>query len=140
MEYIMGFADWFAIKTPAQRKRESMLYDRWAFPHGQAQREKIQTLLVELMPKEDPISGMAVYLIGREGYLGSFRMLPEEQAERTEEKKMAAMRHALENQLRGKFRKDMPLYMALILADANIGPDLAYPTAEELKKKAQELA
>lgn len=135
----MGFADWFAIKTPAQRKRESMLYDRWAFPYGPQQREKLQKILVALLPKEDPISGMAVYLIGREGYLGSFRSLPEDLAERTEESKMAAMRYALEGQLRGKYRKNVPYYMAMILADANIGPDLAYPSVEELQKKAEEL-
>ena len=136
----MGFADWFAFKSPAEKKRESQMYDRWAFPYGPAQKEKLQQILKELMPKEDPIAAMAVYLIGREGYLGSFKMDAEELAARTEEKKRSAMDYVLAKQLRGKSKKFLPYYKAIILADAKIDKDLNYPSIEELQKMAEELA
>lgn len=136
----MGFADWFAIKTPAQRKKESKMYDRWAFPYGPAQKEKLQQILKELMPEEDPLSGMAVFLIGKEGYIGSFKDDPEDLAKRTEEGRRNAMDYVLRGQLRGKFKKYIPHYKAMILADAKIDENLNYPSVEELKKMAEELA
>ena len=135
----MGFADWFAFKSPAQKEKESRMYDRWAFPHGQAQKEKLQKILKELMPQEDAVAAMAVYLIGREGYLGSFRTDPQKLAERTEEKKRSAMDYALRENLRGKSKKFLPYYKAVILADARIDRELNYPTIEELQKMAEEL-
>ena len=116
------------------------MYDRWAFPYGPAQKEKLQQILKELMPKEDPIAAMAVYLIGREGYLGSFKMDAEDLAARTEEKKRSAMDYVLAEQLRGKSKKFLPYYKAIILADAKIDKDLNYPSIEELQKMAEELA
>ena len=136
----MGFADWFTIKTPAQRKKEARMYDRWAFPYGPAQKEKLQQIIRDLMPGEDPISGMAVFLIGREAYIGSFKADVEELAERTEEGKLKALDYALQGQLRGKYKKFIPYYKAMILADANITAELAYPSVEELKEMAEKLA
>ena len=136
----MGFADWFAFKTPAQRKLESQMFDRWAFPYGLEQREKLQKILMELMPKEDPTAGMAVYLIGSEAYLGSFKADPQKLAERTETRRMNAMDYVLNGQLRGRLKKYLPYYKAMILADANVDENLNYPSIEELKKMAEELA
>lgn len=135
----MGFADWFTIKSPAQRKKEAKMYDRWAFPYGAAQREKLQQILKALMPKEDPLAGMAVFLIGKEGYIGSFKDDAEDLAERTEEKRLAAMHYALTGQLRGKNRQFLPYYKAMILADAKIDENLNYPAIEELQKMAEAL-
>jgi len=135
----MGFSDWFTFKSPAQKKRESNMYDRWAFPYGEAQRKKLEQILKALMPKEDPIAGMVVFLIGKEGYLGSFKDDPVELANRTEEKRLRAMDYVLQQQLKGKNKPLIPYYKAMILADAKIDRELNYPTLEELQKTAEEL-
>ncbi len=136
----MGFADWFAIKSPAQRKKEAQKYDKWAFPYGPRQKEKLQTILKELMPEEDALSGMAVYLIGREAYQGSFKEDPEDTAERSVYRKMQTLDSALREQLRGKLKKRIPYYKAMVLADAAVDENLNYPSIEELRKAAEDLA
>ena len=88
--FYMGFGEWFTFKTAKQRAREEKMFARWAFPYGDAQKEKVSQIIRELMPKEDPRSGLAVFLMGRQAYRGSFKDDPEDLAERTEEDKMAA--------------------------------------------------
>lgn len=135
----MNIAEMFGIKSTAQRKQEQKMYDQWAFPYGPAQKAKLQQILKELMPQEDDIFRMAVYLIGREGYIGSFKLDAEELAARTEAKKMTAMDYALRGQLWGKSKKDLPFYKAVILADAQIDENLNYPSVEELRELAEKL-
>ena len=95
-------ADWFTFKTAKQRARDERNYARWAFPYGDAQREKIMALIVELLPKEDPKAALSIFLMGRQAYRGSFRDDPEDLAERTEQDKMAALDQILQTQLFGR--------------------------------------
>ena len=37
-----SIADWFTFKTAKQREREERNYARWAFPYGEAQKEKLK--------------------------------------------------------------------------------------------------
>ena len=131
--------DLFAIKTPKQRERDAKKYDRWAFPYGEAQRQKVIELLKELLPKEEAKAALAVYLMGREAYRGSFRDDPEDLAERTEERKLRALDYQLETQLFGRYKKFIPYYKALVLADAEVDETLNYPSAEQLRRRAEEL-
>lgn len=135
----MGFADWFTYKSAKQRAKEEKLYARWAFPYGEAQREKLTQLMQELMPQENPKAAMAVFLIGREAYLGSYHEDPEDLQERQESEKMEALDRILDKQLFGRYRKLQPYYKALILADAQVDETLNYPGAEELRRRAEEL-
>lgn len=135
----MGIMDLFTYKSPRQRAKEKKRYAQWAFPYGESQRQQIVRLLEELMPKEPAEIALATYLIGREAYGGSWDMEPEEQVERTEQERLAAAAQTLANHLRGNSRKYLPYYLALILADAGIGADLQYPTAEQLRERAQSL-
>ena len=134
-----SIADWFTFKTAKQRQRDERNFARWAFPYGDAQREKITQLIRELMPKEDPKAALSVFLMGREAYRGSFRDDPEDLAERTEDGKMKALDAVLANQLFGRYKKFIPYYKALVLADAQVDETLNYPSVEELCRMAEEL-
>ena len=135
----MGFSDWFIYKSAKQRAKEEKLYARWAFPYGTAQREKLAQLMRELMPKENPQAAMAVFLMGREAYLGAYDADPEDLQDRQESQKIAALDRLLDRQLFGQYRKLQPYYKALILADAEVDENLNYPSVEELRRRAEEL-
>ena len=49
-----SLADMFTFKTRKQRERDAKKFDRWAFPYGDPQRQKLIAILKELLPKEDP--------------------------------------------------------------------------------------
>ena len=132
--------DMFTFKTKKQREKEEKQYDRWAFPYGMEQREKLTAIIKQLLPKEDSRAALALYLIGRQAYKGSFKDDPEDLAERTEQQKQAALDRVLETQLFGRYKKMRPYYKVLVLADAEIDETLNYPSVEELRRRAEELA
>ena len=134
-----SIADWFTFKSAKQRAKEEKLFARWAFPYGDAQKEKITQLIREMMPKEDPKAGVAIFLMGRQAYSGAYDDDPEELQERTEVQKLESLHKLLENQLFGRYRKLLPYYKVLVLADAKIDENLNYPSAEELLRQAEEL-
>ena len=133
-----SIADWFTFKTAKQRARDERNYARWAFPYGDAQKEKLIQLIRELLPKEDPKAALSVFLMGRQAYRGSFRDDPEDLEERTEEDKMAALDQTLATQLFGRYKKFIPYYKELVLADLEVDESLNYPSAEELRRRAEE--
>jgi len=132
--------DMFVFKTAKQRERDARNFDRWAFPYGEPQRQKVIELIRELLPKEDPKAALAVYLMGREAYRGSFKDDAEDLAERTEARKLRALDYQLSEQLFGRYKKFIPYYKALVLADAQVDETLNYPSVEELRRHAEELA
>ena len=132
-----SISEWFTFKSAKQRAREEKQFARWAFPYGEAQREKVQELIRQLLPKEDPKAALAVFLLGREALRGSFQDDPEDLAERSEQSKMAALDRTLENQLFGRYRKFIPYYKVLVLADLEVDETLNYPSAEELRRRAE---
>ena len=134
-----SIADWFTFKTAKQRAREEKQFARWAFPYGDAQKERILQIIMELLRKEDPKAALSVFLMGREAYRGSFRDDPEDLAERTQENQMKALDQILTNQLFGRYKKFIPYYKALILADLDVDETLNYPSVEELRRRAEEL-
>ena len=135
-----SLADMFTFKTRKQRERDAKKFDRWAFPYGDPQRQKLIGILKELLPKEDPKAALAVYLMGREAYKGSFKDDAEDLAERTEERKLRALDYILKEQLFGRYKKFIPYYKVLVLADAHVDETLNYPSVEELRRRAEELA
>lgn len=133
----MSVINWFVIKSRKQREADSRRYDKWAFPYGELQKQTVSEVLKLLLPEEAPQTAMAVYLIGREGYRGSY--LADEEDARTEEEKRRDAWYALKKQLPGNHRKKLPRYLALILADAGIDENLHYPSPEALFQSAAEL-
>lgn len=131
--------EWLGIKTAQQRALEAKRYDRWAFPYGEAQKEKITNLLAELLPEEKPKMALLVFLQGKQGYTGGNAAEGRPPRECSEEKRMYYAQWEMETTLRGKLRKRMPRYLALIVADQQVDESLQYPTVEELRASAEEL-
>ena len=131
--------DMFAFKTAKQRERDAKKFNSWAFPYGLPQREKVVEIIRQLLPKEDPKAALAVYLMGRQAYRGSFKDDPEDLMERTEEKRLRALDYQLAEQLFGRYKKYIPYYKVLVLADAKVDESLNYPSVEELRRRAEEL-
>ena len=124
---------WFSFKSKAQREKEQQRYGAWAFPYGAAQQERIRALLGELFPREEPSLAMVRYLNRREGYWDYY-------GEGDEGRDPLA--DALAAMVRRSNRRpteELLLYAALIQADAQVGPELDYPTAEELRALAAAL-
>lgn len=136
----MGFIDWFTFKSKEEREADERRYRRYVFPYGDKQREAVAGLIAELMPKEPASTAMAVFLIGKEGYLGSIRMHPEDREARTEAQRVSGAVQALKKQLLGKNSVYIPTYLALILADVSVGEELIYPSPDELRARAAELS
>ena len=134
-----SIADWFTFKSAKQRAREEKQFARWAFPYGDRQKEIVLQIIRQLLPKEDPKAAMAVFLMGREALRGSFKDDPEDLEERTEKNKMDALDATLANQLFGRYKKFIPYYKVLILADLAVDETLNYPSVEELRRRAEEL-
>ena len=123
----MAWWSFFEIKSFKQKEEEQRQYTAWAFPYGQAQQSKVQELILELMPDEKK-TGLVVYLIGREAY----------QTADSEDPMVAACR-AMSHQLPGRHRKKRYLFLALILADAQIDGNLQYPDGETIRLEAKKL-
>ena len=132
-----SLADMFVFKSKKQRERDAQKFDRWAFPYGLPQREKLIAIIRELLPKEDPKAALAVYLMGRQAYRGSFKDDAEDLAERTEEQKLRALDNLLKTQLFGRYKKFIPYYKVLVLADSQVDETLNYPSVEELRRQAE---
>lgn len=123
----MAWWNFFEIKSFKQKEEEQRQYNAWAFPYGRTQQEIVQKLILELMPDEKQ-TGLVVYLIGREAY----------QNAQAEDPMVAACR-AMRHQLPGRHAKKCYLFLALILADAQIDEDLLYPESETIRQEAKRL-
>ena len=132
----MSLMEFFAIKTPRQRREEERIYGLWAFPYGETQKEKVGDLLKALLPGEDKGMALAIYLMGREGYRNDNPL--KEPAEPAGDP-LAAAAGALRSVLPRNLRSQIPLYLALIQADAKIDENLGYPAAETLRETAATL-
>lgn len=135
----MGLIEWFAYRSPKQRRRDSRRYDRWAFPYGEAQHDAIAALLAQLFPRESPKIAMARYLIGREGGTGDYQDDPEDHAGRTEYQTRLYAAKRLKGQMRGAEWEEIALYLALIEADLAIDEALHYPDAAQLRERVPAL-
>ena len=131
--------EWLGFKTAKQRALEAKRYDKWAFPYGQEQKEKVTQLLSQLLPEEKSQMALLVFLQGKQGYTGGNAAEGKPPRECSEEKRVYYAQWAMETTLRGKLRKRMPRYLALIMADQQVDATLQYPSVEQLLQMAEEL-
>lgn len=133
----MSILDWFTYKNAKQRKREEEHYQQWAFPYGQDQRLKIESIIKQFS-KESPKIAMAAYLLAKEAMIGDWEdgleggiVIDEEALKRgfVATKRLLAGEDALAK----------AWYLALIEADFKIDEKLLYPELEELRVRAEEI-
>lgn len=126
----IDFSSWFVFKSKAEREKDEKAYMSRAFPYGAIQQKIVKELLHQLVPKEDAAMAMVAFLIGKEAYRDQ-NMNDQENASSL----INAAKKIQASQLRFK-GKDLPLYLALISADAAIDEHLLYPSADELRASA----
>lgn len=127
---MLGEYNLFTWKSKSQQKQEEVEYEKWAFPFGQPQREKLVKLMLEVFPKESEATTLIPFLTCKELYM-KLRKTPD------------LADYAIEKMLESKKYKrvirktEMPIYVALVVADSKVDEKLEYPTAEEIKSMAQ---
>jgi len=129
---MLGEFNLFSWKSKEQQRREDEEYARWAFPYGQEQRNKLVQLMLEIFPKESEATTLIPFLTCKEIYENL----------RRQEGHEGAVRKMLMNVKKYKriIRKtEMPIYLALVLADARAGEALNYPTKDEVLAMAKGL-
>jgi len=123
----------FNFKSKQQRDKEEREYAAWAFPHGDRQREKITELMRELRLKETPQMMMFSFLTCKELY--------KNQLEVTNSREDATVRFlGSAKHYKQLIRKDdIYMYLAVVLADADIDEKCEYPDADEIRARAEQL-
>jgi hypothetical protein len=129
----LGDLSIFSWKSRKKQSNEAAEYEIWAFPHGSAQREKLQALLLEVFPKETAATALITFLTARELFEG-FCKAPD-----LEDYAIDRMLNGVKKYKHIIRKKEMPLYVALVLANARIDADINYPTADDIRAKATQL-
>ena len=123
----------FQMKSKRQREKEAQEYAAWAFPYGELQRENLTALTKELMPKESSPLVLASFLTCKELFESVL-----ENSE-TRENAVDKMINVLGGYSQLIRRDEMPTYLALVLADADIDEKCEYPSVDEVRASIQEL-
>jgi hypothetical protein len=125
----------FSWKSKATQQKEQKEYAAWAFPYGQKQRDSIEKLLKEIYPKENASIALVSFLTCKELY------------EAVINKTGPCENNVLIDKMLNEHKrykqiikmKDIPIYIALVIADSNIDDQCEYPAADEIRALAQEL-
>ena len=124
----------FQWKSKATQKVEAEAYEKWAFPHGEKQRENLQALLLSVFPKESVPTTLIPFLTCKELYETIMR--------NNGGSSVVAIDTLINKQKKYKRiirKKDMPAFIALVMADAMIDERCEYPSAAEIMARSQEL-
>ena len=124
----MALGDWsiFSWKSKTQQQQEQVDYEKWAFPYGQKQREKLVKLMLEIYPKENEATTLIPFLTCKELF-GKLCKTPD-----MFDEAIGKMLTDVKKYKRIIRKKDMPMYVALVVADSRIDEDCNYPTAQQV--------
>jgi hypothetical protein len=120
-------------KSKKKQKTEAAEYEKWSFPYGSEQREKLEKLLLAVFPKESVVTTLIPFLTCKELFEGYCKS-PD-----LEDYAVDRMLNGLRKYKRIIKKRDMPTYVALVLADSRVDENLNYPTAEDIRAKAMQL-
>jgi hypothetical protein len=126
----LGDINILSWKSKAQQQQEQADYEKWAFPFGLEQRQKLVKLMLEVFPKESEPTVLIPFLTCKELYckIAKTPDLADYAIEKllTEVKKYKRIIR----------KQEMPFYVALVVADQKIDDKLEYPSAQQIKEMA----
>lgn len=123
----------FTWKSKATQQKEQEDYARWAFPYGQAQRDHLEKLLLEVFPGESVPTTLIPFLTCKELYENILKSSgSRESATDTLINKQKKYKQIIK-------KKHMTTYIALVLADAQIDEQCEYPSADDILASSREL-
>jgi len=123
----------FQWKSKEQRDKEAKEYAAWAFPHGDKQKKNLEALIHALKPKASLPLSMASFLTCKELYERTLESLE------SRESAVDKMLNTIGNYNQLIKSDEMPMYLALVLADADLDEECEYPSIEEMHVRIQEL-
>jgi len=123
----------FQFKNRKQIEKEEQEYAVWAFPYGDTQRERLCELVREIKPKASIPLYLASFLTCKELYERELKNSG------SNEEAVDRMINVVKDYGNLINKKEMPMYLALVLADADVDENCKYPSAEEIHAKVQEL-
>lgn len=128
----MALGDWNILswKSKAQQQQEQADYEKWAFPYGQKQRENLVKLMLEVFPKESETTTLIPFLTCKELF-GKLCKTPD-----MFDEAIGKMLTDVKKYKRIIRKKEMPLYVALVVADAKIDAECQYPTVKQIQEMA----
>jgi len=129
----MAFRDFSFFKTKETKDKEQIAYELWAFPHGQEQRAKLEALMHELIPKGRREFLMVGFLTCKELYNRYSEKCD------TEERALEYIINEEREQTQIVKKNELSTMLALVLADLGIDERCEYPSADEIRARAQEL-
>ena len=133
----LGEIQWLQFKNKKTRERDEREYAEWAFPFGKEQQEKVTALLKELDPKETTPVAMVCLLTAKEiaERVHQIIYMPEHQE--------YAIKCLAKDFKRYKsiYRKPekRALYCVLGFIELEMTEELNYPSADEIREKAEKL-
>ncbi len=131
----MAIKDWFTFKSSEQIDAEKLKYKNWAYPYGDMQKEKIDNLIHELIPEEDPKFAVFNYLVCRQTFYPlDFNEIPSISTD-----DFIAAHNTIKKKFNPLSKKIVYKYMALVEADLKVNEELNYPSIDELRNRAQEI-
>ena len=126
----LGDFQLFTWKNKETQQREHEEYAKCAFPYGEAQRENLEELLLDVYPRESIQSVLVSFLTCKELFEGILKKA----GSRDEAADLLINNTKRYKQIIKK--TDMPVYTALVLADADIDENCHYPSADEIRARA----
>ena len=129
----LGEFKMFQMKSKRQREKEEREYAIWAFPYGELQKAKLTDLIKELNPKASIKLSLASFLTCKE----LFDKALEDTG--SQEDAIYTMVNVIKNYNQLIKSDEMPMYLALVLADAEIEEKCEYPSADDMRIRIQEL-
>ena len=124
------FETWVNFKTRKQVEEEMKAYNEKVFPYGEKQKEKIFSLIAELIEKKDEMDTYN-YLVIKQGLLKLKKTQPDPDD-------LKVIRKSVRNTLKGKDDK-FYRFVALALCDLEIDERLEYPAKQEILDKSVSL-
>ena len=129
----LGEFNLFTWKSKATQEKEQAEYEKWAFPHGQNQSDGLEALLRALFPKASNKITLVQFLTCKELYEGALKKA---------DSRDDAIIDLLKNNRNYKqiiSKKEMPVFVAIAIADAEIDEQCQYPEADAILASAQEI-
>jgi hypothetical protein len=128
----MALGDWnlFTWKSKTTLAQEQADYEKWAFPYGEKQRKNLVNLLLQVFPKENEATTLIPFLTAKELF-GKICKTPD-----LFDYAIGKMLTDVKKYKRIIRKKDMPMYVALVVADARIDQNCAYPSAQQIRDMA----
>jgi len=131
----MALGEWSLLtwKSKIARQKEQEEYAQWAFPHGQKQRDGLEALMRDLNPREKLQFMLMGFLTCKELYE---RCMKNTGSSDTAIDILINVDKKYKQIIK---KKEMTMYLALVLVDSEIDDKCDYPSTEDVRLRIQEL-